>query len=207
MHFFGLETIFDVEHLLSTYGYIGIFLIVFLESGIFFLLPGDSLLFTAGLFASVSGLSIFYLVPLVFIATFSGGIVGYHLGTYIERLHAYPFFRRILSPEHIAEAHRFFERHGRYAIIISRFVPLMRTFAPIAAGIAQMPRPLFVRYSFISSALWSLSITLLGYFLGVAVPEIKDYLSLVVIAIVVVSLLPVLWQWLLHRRQKRSRTR
>lgn len=206
MHFFGLETLFNVENLLSTYGYLGIFLVVFLESGIFFLLPGDSLLFTAGLFASVAGLNIFYLVPLIFAATFLGGIVGYHLGRYIERLHRYPLFKRILSPEHIAEAHRFFEKHGKLAIILSRFVPLMRTFAPIAAGIAKMPRAAFIRYSFVSSLLWSFSITLLGYFLGITVPQVKDYLSWLVVAIVGVSLLPVLWQWLLRKRSRRSGT-
>lgn len=202
----GLDILFNVEYLLTTYGYIGIFAVVFLESGIFFLLPGDSLLFTAGLFASVAGLNIFLLIPLIFAATFIGGIVGYHIGVYIETLHRYPLFKKILSPEHIAEAHRFFERHGKMAIIISRFVPLMRTFAPIAAGIAKMPRKAYIRYSFISSLLWSCSITLLGYFLGITVPQVKDYLSWMVILIVAVSLLPVFWHWLLNRRRKRSGT-
>ncbi len=200
-----MNILFDVEQLLRTYGYVGVFLIVFLESGIFFALPGDSLLFTAGLFASLSGLNLFILIPAIFLATFLGGLVGYRIGVYIESLHRYAFFRKILKPEYIAKAHEFFVEHGKGAILISRFVPLMRTFAPIAAGIARMPHAKFVRYSFFSSLLWSLSITLLGYFLGQIFPQITNYLHFVVIGIVVVSLIPFLTEWL-RRRLKRSRT-
>jgi len=197
--------LFNIEHLLTTYSYAGVFLIVFLESGIFFALPGDSLLFTAGLLASVSNLNLFILIPAIFLATFLGGIAGYYIGIYIESLHRYPIFKKILKPEYILKAHKFFEEHGKAAIIMSRFVPFMRTFAPIVAGIARMPKASFLRYSFISSLLWSTSITLLGYFLGQAFPQIKDYLAYFVAAIVLVSLLPATLEWL-RRRGKRRKT-
>ncbi len=203
---FGFDILLNAEYLLTTYGYIGVFGIVFLESGIFFPLPGDSLLFTAGLLASVSNLNIFFLIPIIFVATFLGGIAGYHIGIYIETLHKYKFFRKLLKPEYIAKAHQFFEEHGKGAILLSRFVPLMRTFAPIVAGIAKMSWPTFLRYSFFSSLLWSTSITLLGYFLGRVFPQIKDYVQYFIFAIVIVSLLPITSEWL-RRRLKRSRTR
>ncbi len=197
--------LFNAEYLLQSYGYLGIFAVVFLESGIFFLLPGDSLLFTAGLFASISTLNIFILVPLIFVATFLGGMVGYYIGVYIESIHRYPMLKKILKPEHIAEAHKFFEKHGKAAILMSRFVPLMRTFAPIAAGVAKMPKKLFIRYSIISSLLWSFSVTLLGYFLGQAFPGIKDSLTYIVLGIIVISLLPAAVHYLRTRR-RRSKT-
>jgi membrane-associated protein len=205
MHLFGLETLFDIEYLLTTYGYVGIFLIVFLESGIFFPLPGDSLLFTAGLFASVSGLNIFLLVPLIFFATFLGGIAGYHIGVYLEHFRRYPVLNKILKPEYIREAHDFFDKHGKLAILLSRFLPLMRTFAPIVAGIARMPKEAFIRYSLASSALWATSMTLAGYFLGRSFPQIKDYLSFAIVGIVLVSVIPAAAHYL-HTRRKRSRT-
>jgi membrane-associated protein len=205
MHLFGLETLFDVEHVLATYGYVGIFLVVFFESGVFFALPGDSLLFTAGLFASVSHLSIVLLIALVFVASFLGSLAGYFIGTYIEHLHRYQLFRRILSREHLDRAHAFFRTHGFAAILISRFVPVLRTFTPIAAGVGKMDKSLFVRYSLLSAALWSFSVTLLGFFLGEAFPQIRNYISYFIIGIVVVSLVPVIFEWLRTRR-KRSHT-
>ncbi len=201
-----MDILFDVENLLRTYSYFGVFVIVFLESGIFFALPGDSLLFTAGLLASASNLNLFILIPAIFVATFCGGLVGYQIGMYLESFHRYKFFRKILKPEYIAKAHEFFEEHGKAAIMMSRFVPLMRTFAPIAAGIAKMPWLKFVRYSFVSSLLWSVSITLLGYFLGQAFPQITEYLPFFIIGIVGVSLLPIGTAWL-RRHLKRSRTK
>lgn len=200
-----MNILFDVENLLRTYSYVGVFVIVFLESGIFFALPGDSLLFTAGLFASVAGLNLFILIPSIFVATFLGGLVGYELGIYIESLHRYRFFRAILKPEYIAKAHQFFDAHGKGAILLSRFVPLMRTFAPIAAGIGRMHRPSFVKYSFFSSLLWSVSVTLLGFFLGEIFPQITGYLHYFVFGIIFVSLIPFLTGWL-SRRVSRRRT-
>ena len=200
-----MNILFDVEYLLRTYGYLGVFIIVFLESGIFFALPGDSLLFTAGLLASVTNINLFLLIPLIFVGGFLGSIAGYYIGIYIESLHRYSIFRKILKPEYIIEAHKFFEKHGKSAIIFSRFVPLIRTFTPIVAGIAHMPRQTFIRYSLISAIIWSTSVTLLGYFLGEAFPQIKDYLSYFIIGIVFVSILPGVVEWL-RTRSKGQKT-
>lgn len=193
---------FNIPEVLALYGYIGVFVIVFLESGIFFPLPGDSLLFTAGILASGLGLNLGFLIPLIFIATLFGGIVGYYLGTQIEKLHNYSFFRKILSQEHINTAHKFFEKYGRFAVVFSRFVPLVRTFVPIVAGIARMDYKTFLRYSIISSLLWSTVVTLAGYFLGKTFPMVKDYLSYLVILIIFVSILPGIYEWVRTRPKK-----
>jgi membrane-associated protein len=185
---------FDIPQLIASYGYIGIFLIVFLESGIFFALPGDSLLFTAGILASTNILSIQTLIPLIFVATFLGGIFGYFVGMHIARLQRYSLFRRILKDKHLEIAEKFFAKHGKLTVVLSRFVPIVRTFAPIVAGIVRMPYKLFIKYSFIGSLLWSFSMTLLGYFLGQIIPQIKDYLSVFIILVVILSILPVIFE-------------
>ncbi|MFZ2048995.1 MAG: DedA family protein [Minisyncoccia bacterium] len=193
---------FNITEVLALYGYIGVFVIVFLESGIFFPLPGDSLLFTAGILASGLGLNLGFLIPLIFIATLFGGIVGYYLGTQIEKLHKYSFFRKILSQEHINTAHKFFEKYGRFAVVFSRFVPLVRTFVPIVAGIARMDYKTFLKYSIISSLLWSTIVTLVGFFLGRTFPWVKDYLSYLVILIIFLSIVPGIYEWVRTRQKK-----
>ncbi len=197
---------FNIPNLLATYGYLGVFSIVFLESGIFFPLPGDSLLFTAGVFATSVGMKIHVLIPLVFIATFLGGIAGYVIGVYIERLHKYAFFRNILKQKHIDSAHEFFDKHGKLAVILSRFVPIVRTFAPIVAGIARMNFSKFIQYSFISSILWTSSMTLAGYFLGMQFPNLHKYISYIVIVVVLFSVVPLVLEWYRRRRMKNSQT-
>ncbi len=196
--------LFDIQHVIGTYGYFGIFIIVFLESGIFFALPGDSLLFTAGLLASLFSLKIYFLIPLIFVSTFLGGIVGYEMGVHIERLRRFAFFRRMLKPEHIEKTHKFFEKHGRFTVIFSRFIPVVRTFVPIVAGVIKMDYKLFLKYSLISSVLWSTIVTLVGYFLGQIFPHIKDYLSYMIFLIIVVSILPIILEIRQERKEKKS---
>ncbi len=201
--FYNMTHLFDIPYLLTTYGYLGIFIIVFLESGIFFALPGDSLLFTAGLFASAFGLDITFLITIIFIATFLGGLAGYEIGRYLTLLERYAFFRKILKPEHIKTAHEFFDRHGLVAILLSRFVPIVRTFMPIVAGVAKMHYVTFLKYSLISSVLWSVIITLAGFYLGQLFPWIKDYISWVAVLIVLVSVVPIVWDmWHTHKKKK-----
>lgn len=187
--------LFDIPNLITTYGYTGIFIIVFLESGIFFALPGDSLLFTAGLLAISGFLKLHTLIPVIFIGTFLGGIAGYYIGEHIEKLRRYKFFRRFLKEEHINYAHEFFEKHGRFAIIISRFLPIVRTFLPIVAGISKMNYIKFLKYSLVSSIIWSTSVTLVGYFLGIIFPEIKNYLHYLIFTVILVSLIPAILEF------------
>ena len=194
--------IFDIPNIISTYGYLGIFIIVFLESGIFFALPGDTLLFTAGLMVSIFDMNLFHLISLIFVATFLGGIVGYEIGINLEKLRKFTFFRKILKEEHLNKTHEFFEKYGRMTIIISRFVVIARTFVPIVAGIAKMRYSQFLKYSFISSLFWSVSVTLLGYFLGQIFPHIKDYMTLIVTIIVILSILPIIWE--MRRKPKQD---
>src|SRR5258708_7276798 len=128
-----MEHFFDISHILYTYGYLGIFIIVFVESGIFFALPGDSLIFAAGLLAS-TGEGISLLISIIFIATFFGSILGYYIGYHLEKLHHLEFFRKILKKEYLDQAREFFAIHGKPAIISSRFIPIFRTFIPIVSG-------------------------------------------------------------------------
>ena len=196
-----MSQFFDIPFIISTYGYVGIFIIVFLESGIFFPLPGDSLLFTAGLLVAVLHLNLFTLIPLIFVATFLGGVMGYEMGINLERLRKYDFFRKILKEKYIDQTHKFFDKHGGFAIILSRFVPLVRTFMPIVAGIARMDYYKFIKYSLISSALWSTSVTLVGFFLGQIFPQIKDYISLIVLIIIIVSIFPMIFEYMKHKNE------
>ncbi len=195
--------LFDITYLITTYGYLGIFIIIFLESGLFFALPGDSLLFTAGLFASVFSLKLPILILIIFVATFLGGLGGYEVGTYLEKLKKFSFFQVILKQEHIDKAHNFFLKYGKFALVFSRFVPIVRTFTPIVAGIAHVPYKFYVKYSLVSSVLWSSSITLLGYFLGRAFPIIKDYLWVMAILVILISFVPILIEIIKNRRGDR----
>ena len=188
---FMWHALLDVPNLIATYGYVGIFIIIFLESGLVFALPGDSLLFTAGLFVSVYHFNLVFLIALIFVATFLGGLGGYQIGVYLEYLRKYSFFDRILKQEYIDRAHEFFQKHGAYAIVFSRFVPIIRTFTPIVSGIARVQYKFFIKYSLISSALWATIITLAGYYLGRIFPQIKNYLWVIAILVVIVSLIPI----------------
>ncbi|MFN4181098.1 MAG: DedA family protein [Candidatus Paceibacteria bacterium] len=192
-----METLFNVETLISVYGYAGIFLIVFLESGIFFALPGDSLLFTAGIIATTGYLNIFYLIPLIFVSTFFGGILGYYVGVYLEKLRRFRVFRKIFKDEYINKTHVFLEKYGHIAIVFSRFVPVVRTFMPVVAGIAKMDLLKYLRYNFLGSIVWSAGVTLVGYFLGSLFPNLKNHLEWLVVFTIAVSCLPLLgslWQ-------------
>lgn len=195
--------LFNIVEIIQNYGYIGIFSIVFLESGIFFALPGDSLLFTVGVLASADILSIYFVIPLIFVATFTGGLTGYQIGVHLNKLNNYSVFRKILQKKHIDTAEKFFQKYGKFTIVFSRFVPIVRTFAPIVAGIVRMPYKTFLKYSFIGSMLWATSITLLGYFLGRVIPEIKDYMSFFVILVVLLSLVPAIYEVAKEQRKKK----
>lgn len=195
-----MQHIFDINHILTHYGYLGIAVIAFLESGILFALPGDSLLFTAGIVAATGILNIWILVPVIFISSFLGGAVGFHIGKNLEHFRRYPILKNILKDEYIYKAHIFFEKNGKSAIIFSRFVPIVRTFTPIVAGIALMNYKLFLKYSLAGAFLWSTVVTLMGYFLGRRFPEIGHYMPIIVIVVVILSILPAVFHLLKKKK-------
>ena len=186
---------FALTPLLTLIGYPGIFGIIFLESGVFFgfFLPGASLLFTAGILSSHGLFNPWILVPLVTVAAALGDSVGYWFGHKIGA----PLLERntrFFRHEHLEQARVFYEKHGVLSIVLARFVPVVRTFAPIVAGMAGMRYRLFLMYNLAGAVLWGAGITFLGYFLGEKVPFISQYLTPIIIFIVGITCIPIIWQ-------------
>ncbi|MCC6437003.1 MAG: VTT domain-containing protein [Acidimicrobiales bacterium] len=186
--------ILDPERLIATFGTIGLFLIIFAESGLLigFFLPGDSLLFTAGLLSSQDKLpNIALLVLGCVIAAISGDQAGYVFG---RRVGPALFRRpdsRLFKQANVEKARAYFEEHGSKTIVLARFVPIVRTFAPIVAGVSHMPYRTFVMFNVVGGVLWAAGVTTLGYVLGATVPSSDKYLLPAVGVIIVVSLIPV----------------
>jgi len=197
---------FDLTSLIPTLGYAGLFGLVFLESGMFFgfFLPGDSVLFSAGLLASQGFFNIALLVFLVGLAAILGDSVGYWFGAKIgKRI----FTRRdslFFKQKYLTAVQEYYKKYGSKTIVIARFIPVVRTFAPILAGVGEMPYAVFLRYNILGGVAWSAGATLLGYFLGSAFPQTQHYLLPIVAVIIVLSLLPVLVEWLRERSRSRA---
>ena len=194
-----------LQALVVNYGawvYLILFLIVFCETGLVVtpFLPGDSLLFVAGAIAAGGGMNIHLLVLLLFIAAVLGDAVNYGVGHYLGPRVFKSKESRWLNPRHLQRAHEFYERHGGKTIIIARFVPIVRTYAPFVAGAASMPYPRFALYNITGGALWVTSLAYAGYFFG-NIPVIKNNLTLVIIAIIILSILPGVVEYLRHRNR------
>ncbi len=187
--------------LIEQFGYIGLFLIVFAESGLFFgfFLPGDSLLLIAGTLAATGILNLWILIPIIFIAAFLGDQVGYWTGHKVGRR----LFKRqdswLFKKEYVERSEEFFAKHGHKTIIIGRFVPIVRTFTPILAGIGNMPYPTFFTYNLVGAVLWGIGITLIGYGLG-NIPGVDRYINIIVLVVIVASIVPAL----IHLRQAKT---
>jgi membrane-associated protein len=202
----------DPEHLIDTVGLIGIFAIIFAESGLLigFFLPGDALLFTAGFFASHPSsvpdslhLPIVPLILGVWVAAVAGDQVGYAIG---QRLGPTLFQRpdsRFFKQEYVERAHGFFDEYGSRTIVIARFVPIVRTFTPVVAGAGKMEYRTFVRWNVIGGTIWALSVPLLGYYLG-QVDVIANHIELAAIGVAVVSAAPIAFEVRRSRKAKRS---
>jgi len=190
--------------------YVGLIFIIFAETGLAvgFFFPGDSLLVVAGLFAAAGKLNVFVLLSTLFVAAVVGDAVGYYTG-----LKAGPriFSRQkslLFKPSHLQKAHAFYEKYGGKTIIIARFVPIVRTFAPIVAGAAEMPYRRFFMFNVVGGFSWVTSMILAGYFLGGVVErafgiKLDDHIEKVVIVVVLLSLMPPFIEWLKARREKR----
>lgn len=199
----------DLIGLVKAAGYVGLFFIIFAESGLFlgFFLPGDSLLFTAGFLASQDYL---HIVPLI-ILTFTGAILGDSFGYAFGRKVGVKIFNRedslLFHKDHLRKAQVFYEKYGGKTIILARFMPIVRTFAPILAGVGNMKYSEFLSYNLIGGILWGLGMPLLGYFLGSTVPNIDHYLIPIILFIIIASLVPPVWHFLKekhHRQQVRG---
>ena len=183
---------FDLESLIRTAGYLGLFGIIFAETGLLigFFLPGDSLLFTAGFLASQGYLNIWLLVTVCFVAAVTGDAVGYAFGNRVGRRLFQRPESRLFRPEYLRRAELFFEQHGGKAIILARFMPIVRTFVPIIAGVGSMRYPRFALFNVVGGLLWAVGLPIAGYFLGKSIPNVDRYLLPIIVLIIAVSVAP-----------------
>jgi membrane-associated protein len=196
----------DPTELIATFGMLGIFIIVFAESGLLigFFLPGDSLLFTAGLLAAQEkfGLNIWVLLLGCFLAAFIGDQVGYTFGKKVGPALFRKEESKLFKREYIDRTEVFFQKHGPKTIILARFVPIVRTFAPVVAGIGRMNRKTFVIYNVVGAFLWAVGVTAAGYILGSTIPSVDRYLLPIIGLIIFLSILPPAIEALKMRREK-----
>ena len=200
------STLYNVPELIRLVGFYGLILIVFAETGLLvgFFLPGDSLLVTAGLFAARGDFNIVTLNIVLIAAAILGDATGYWIGKRTGKaLYSRPdslLFRR----EHLRITREYYEKHGGKTIIFARFIPIVRTFAPVVAGVAEMGYARFAAYNVIGGIAWVMSCTLGGYLLGSLVPDIESRIHFVVGIVIVVSLIPPVIAWLRSRNTGRT---
>ncbi|GAB4157013.1 MAG: DedA family protein [Candidatus Promineifilaceae bacterium] len=186
-----------LTEIISNYGgwtYLILFLIVFCETGLVVtpFLPGDSLLFAAGALAALGNLDVTWLILLLMGAAILGDTVNYQVGHFIG-IRAFSGTVRFLKPEYLERTSRFYEKHGGKAVVLARFVPIIRTFAPFVAGVGAMKYGRFVVFNIVGGVLWVLLFTLTGYFFG-NLPIVRDNFSLVIMAIILISLVPIIYE-------------
>jgi membrane-associated protein len=202
------HTIYNVPELIRIVGQFGLPLIIFAETGLLvgFFLPGDSLLITAGLFAARGDLNLPLLIVTLIPAAILGNATGYQIGKRTGKaLYSRPdslLFRR----DHLRMTHEYYERHGGKTIIIAQFAPILRTFAPVVAGVADMGYRRFASYNVIGAILWITSMTLTGYLLGNIIPGIDKRIDVLVMVVVAISLLPALIGWIRSRSDRSDRS-
>ena len=182
--------------------YAVLFLIIFAETGLVVtpFLPGDSLLFVAGALCGMGALQLELLVPLLIAASFSGDNTNYWIGRLLGLRLIKRMNGKFIKREHLDKAHAFYEKHGGKTIIIARFLPIVRTYAPFVAGVGLMRYRLFVLFSALGSVLWIVSLTVAGYLFG-NIPVVKNNLTLIILGIIAITLLPALLELIRHRKQ------
>ena len=186
--------------LIQSYGawiYLLIFLIVFIETGFVFVpfLPGDSLLFASGTFAAVGSLNVYVIFLLLSLAAILGDTVNYWMGKYFgERV-----FSRFIREEYMERTREFYKKHGKKTIVLARFVPIIRTFAPFVAGIGRMDYPTFLSYNVIGGISWVALFLFAGYFFG-NLSFVKNNLMIIILFIIIISFVPVIIEYAKHRR-------
>jgi membrane-associated protein len=199
------STVYNVPELIRFVGFIGIVAIVFAETGLLigFFLPGDSLLITAGLFAARGDLNIYTLIPSLIVAAVVGDATGYTIG----RRTGMALYNRpdswLFRKEHLEITREYYDHHGGKTIVIARFIPILRTFAPVVAGVAGMSYRNFAAYNILGGVLWITSMTIVGYALGNMVPDIERRIHYVVAVVIALSLLPPAIAWMKRRMSQR----
>lgn len=199
----------DIEFwksLIVAFGYVGLFAIVFSECGLMigFFLPGDSLLFSAGFLAYAGNFNIFQLVLVCFVAAVLGDSVGYWIG---RKLGPKIFTKEdslLFHKDHVKRTKDFYDKYGKKTIILARFVPIIRTFAPVLAGVGGMNYKTFLSFNIIGGALWAVGVPFLGYFLGSRIPDVDRYLLPIVLVIIFLSFLPVALHFLHEYRHRKN---
>ncbi len=186
----------SLDALIRWGGYVLLFAIVFTETGLLvgFFLPGDSLLITAGLVAAAGVLNIWWVDVLLIVAAVSGDSVGYAIGA---RLGPALFTREkslLFNPRHVERTREFYVRYGARTIVIARFVPIVRTFAPVVAGVGRMEYRRFLLFNVAGGVGWVVSMTWAGYLLGTLIPNVSQYIHVIVIVVIVLSCLPILYE-------------
>jgi len=196
------SNVYNVPELIRLVGFYGLIVIVFAETGLLvgFFLPGDSLLITAGLFAARGdfdyAMLLLALIPAAIIGNATGYYIGHRTGMTLYSRPDSLLFRR----EHLRMTHEYYEKHGGKTIILAQFIPILRTFAPVVAGVAEMGYTRFATYNVVGAICWVAGMTLAGYALGNLVPNIEQRIHYVVAAVIAVSLLPPAIAWLRRRR-------
>ena len=182
-----------------------LFLIIYSETGLVIapFLPGDSLLFVAGALCGMGALQLEWLAPLLVLAAFSGDNTNYWIGRLVGMQLLKRAGARLIRREHIDKTHAFYEKHGGKTVLLARFLPIIRTFAPFVAGIGMMRYRLFVLFSALGSVAWISSLTVAGYLFG-NIPVVKNNLTLIIVGIIVVSLLPAISEFIRHRKSSQS---
>jgi membrane-associated protein len=196
----------DLVQIIKTFGYFGLFFMVFAESGLFFgfFLPGDSLLFTAGFLASQGFFNIYLLIPLLVVAAIGGDNAGFWTGTklggWLLKQRESFFFQK----KNLIKAQKFFAKHGGKALVLARFIPAVRTFVPIAAGIGKMEYRHFFFFNVVGGILWAFGMTIAGFFLGRLIPDVDRYLLPIVAVIILASVIPGIIHLLREKRAEES---
>lgn len=191
--------------IIQTYGtvsYFILFLIIFAETGFVLtpFLPGDSLLFAAGAFAAIGSFNLTFLLAILWVAAFLGDTANYWIGHFFgQQIIDHP--KIPINQEHIDKTQAFYKKHGGKTIFLARFVPIVRTFAPFVAGVGKMQYGKFITYNATGGATWVFGFTLLGYFFG-NIPAVKENFTLAVFAIILLSIIPIAYEFLKHRLKK-----
>lgn len=197
------------EFLISTLGYAGIFSIIFFESGFFFafFLPGDTLLFTVGFLASQGFLSMTTSLMGLFLATYLGALVGYLFGKKIGEKIFTKKGSLLFDPKNLERTRVFYEKYGTWTVVLSRFVPVVRTFAPILAGVGKMNLKTFLKYNILGSILWPSIVVSVGYFFGSQLPSIHKYVMPVVGILFLLTLVPIFFTLIKEYRKNSKNIR